>query len=212
MNQMRSADATTIFRSGLALLIAYMILARFSVAAVVILMAIMFALDGADGYMAVREESRGKVSLTTYLMAAVGNKDAKKQVAFFKGKISKSSPHGPRMDIAGDRIVEYVFWILFTYLRVLPLFVVIVVVIRHSFVDAIMGSKGTSSKMKSRFSKVLFASNASRAWSAINKFLAFAFLALYYISGFPLWIGDVFTGVLVAYILIRGAAEISENL
>ena len=133
MNQMRSADATTIFRSGLALLIAYMILARFSIAAVVILMAIMFALDGADGYMAVREESRGKVSLTTYLMAAVGNKDAKKQVAFFKEKISKSSPHGPRMDIAGDRIVEYVFWILFTYLRVLPLFVVIVVVIRHSF-------------------------------------------------------------------------------
>lgn len=209
---MRSADATTIFRTALAVLVVYLVIAKFSPVAIALLIAFIIALDGVDGYFAVSEESKGKISFAAYLSAATGNKAAKEKVSEVKKRIQKSAPHGPRMDVAGDRIVEYLFWIVFTYVHILPVYVLIIIVIRHSFVDALMASRGTSSKMKTGFAQKMYSSNIARGGINVLKFVTFSYLALMYIWAYPAIIGYILTAALVLYILVRGAAEAYESL
>jgi phosphatidylglycerophosphate synthase len=122
----------------------------------------------------------------------------------------KNARFGPRIDVAGDRAVEYILWITYTYVGVLPLFVVFIAVIRHSFVDAFMAAKGTSSKMKTRFAQKVYSSNIGRGGINVVKFLAFSYLSLMYVWGYPAIIGYALVAILLAYIVIRGAAEIYE--
>ena len=210
--RLRSADATTIVRTLLVVLLAYMIIVKFSVIADITLFALIIVMDALDGFFAVHEETKGAIGFSYYLRAALGNPKAHAKVKEAKLSLSKSAPHGARFDVAGDRIVEYVPWIVFTYLHVLPLFLIFIVVIRHSFADALLGAKGTSSKMHSRIARSLYASNISRAGIQITKFVTFAYLVLVFVLSYPLWIGYVLIGILTAYILIRGVAEIFEAL
>ena len=113
--------------------------------------------------------------------------------------------------IAGDRVVEYSFWIVYTYVNVIPLFVLLIIVLRHSFVDALMGSKGTSSKMKTKFGNFMYASTIGRGGINVLKFLTFSYLAFVYIWNAPLIIGYILTAALVLYIMLRGLAEIMES-
>jgi hypothetical protein len=142
----------------------------------------------------------------------MGNPTARAEVSKVKQSIQKSAPYGPRMDVAGDRVVEYSLWIVFTYVHILPIFVILIVLIRHSFVDALMASKGTSSKMKTRLGRTLFASNIARGGVNVVKFVTFSYLVLMYIWNYPAIIGYVLTAILVLYIIARGVAEISESL
>ncbi len=207
---MRSADAATLVRTALAMLVVYLIIIRFYPIATIFLIALVIALDGIDGYLAVAQESRGEIGFATYMRSALGNPVARAKVKKVKERIQKSAPHGPRMDVAGDRVVEYSLWIVFTYLHILPIYVILMVVVRHSFVDALMASKGTSSRMSTGIARRIYSSNIARGGINVVKFLAFSYLVLMYVWGYPAWIGYLLTGILVAYIMARGAAEIYE--
>ena len=207
---MRSADAATIIRVAMVLVAAYMIILKFQVILAILLIAVALVLDGLDGFLAVREQSKGKVGFVMYARAAMGDIKNKAAVKVLKGRISSSAPYGARMDIAGDRIVEYTLWATFVYVHILPLWILLIVFVRHSFVDAVMGSRGTSSRMKTGFAAAIYSSNVGRGGINVVKFLAFAYLALVYAYAYPVIVGYVLVGILLAYILLRGAAELYE--
>ena len=217
---MRSSDAATLVRVGLVFVIVYLIIAKIAPWLNVLLIAIAFATDWIDGYLAVREESGGAVGLVLYLSAALGNKKARARIAPIKANISKHAPHGPRMDVAGDRVMEYAFWLAFIYVLfyamgtiagAVAIFVVLLVVVRHAFADALMGARGTSSKMNTKFAKVFYTSNASRGAINVVKFLAFAYLVLFYALDYPAYIEYALVALLFLIIMLRGAAEIYES-
>ncbi len=207
---MRSADAVTLLRVVLILLVAYLVLEKFNPIAIAAMIALAMAMDALDGYFAVREASKGKVGFSMYLSAALGNSKSRASVSRFKHRVAEMSRYGARIDVAGDRIVEYALWITYTFAGVVPLFVIFLIIIRHSFADAVMAARGTSSKMKTKFARIVYSSNLWRGGINVVKFLAFAYLAFAYSWSYPLWIGYVLVAILVAYILLRGAAEIYE--
>ncbi len=209
---MRAADAVTYFRVALVIVVVYLVIARVNPILITLLIAFVMVLDAADGYAAVWEGSNGKVSLLQYIKASAGDSRYANKIKEIKLKLAKTAKYGPRIDVAGDRVVEYALWIVYTYVAVIPLFVLLVIVIRHSFVDAFMASKGTSSKMKTRFAKAVYSSALGRGGINVVKFAAFSYLAFVYIWGYPAVIGYALVAVLVAYILLRGAAEVYEAL
>jgi len=209
---MRSADIVEAIRIAMIMLAAYLIIARFNAIAVVAILAIAFILDAVDGYFAVYEQSKGKINFIAYLASVMGDAAAKSQVNKYKAGVSKSAFYGPRMDVAGDRITEYALFAVFVYLHIVPLFVLFTVIIVHSIADAMFGAKGTSSKMKSKFAKLVYSSNISRAGINVVKVVTFVYLSLVYLANWPILIGYVLVGVLVVYIVLRGTAEIYESI
>ncbi len=211
---MRSADLLTIARVLLAILVAYLVIIKFDPIVSILLFAIALAMDGLDGFAALHQISNGRIGFLEYMRYVRGRMDKKESEILkeYKLKVGSAYPYGPRMDVAGDRIIEYTLWALFTFLHVLPLFVIILIIARHSFADAFMAAKGTSSRLKTRFARIVYGSNASRAGINIMKFVTFSYLILVYVSGYPILIGYVLAAMLVAYILARGAAEINEAL
>ena len=209
--RMRAADATTLFRTLLIILVVYLILIKFSPFLTILIFVIATLLDGIDGYLAVWQESNGKITLSMYIRS-FKDKKLKKTVKSYKENISKHAKVGPRMDIAGDRFAEYAMWIVFTYTGIIPIAILLAVVIRHNFADAFMGSKGTSSKMKSKFTRVVYTSNLSRAGINIAKIVTFSYLILMYVASYPAIWGYVLTGILFTFIMLRGIAEIYENI
>ncbi len=208
---MRSADAATVFRVLLVILSAFLIIYKVNPFLIAILIAIAMLLDAVDGFLALNEASDGRISIKIYLDAALGDKKAKAAVSSVKKTLKDKAPFGARIDVAGDRAVEYILWITFVYIGIVPILLLFLIVIRHSFVDAVMGSKGTSSKIRTRFARVVYSSNAGRGLINVVKFITFAYLPFVYISNYPLSIGYVLIGILFAYIMLRGAAEIYEN-
>jgi len=209
---MRSADVVEAIRVAMIVLVAYLIIAKFNSIAVVIILAIAFLLDAIDGYFAVYEQSNGRMGFITYLSSMAGNRRAKAQLAKYKSGISKTAFYGPRMDVAGDRITEYVLFAVFVYLNIMPLFVFFVVIIVHSVADAMFGAKGTSSKMKSRFAELVYSSNIGRGSINVIKVVTFAYLSLVYLSNWPIQLGYALAGILVTCITLRGIAEIYESI
>lgn len=209
---MRSADATTLFRVLLVVLAVFLVIIKFNVWLIIFIIAVAFVLDAVDGYFAVREVSNGKVGVIVYLSAALGNAKSLKIVKGYKSRVSKKAPSGPRIDVAGDRAVEYILWITFTYLHIIPLLITLFIVIRHSFVDGLMGARGTSSRTNTGVGNALYASNASRFFANVIKFVAFAYLCLVYVAGYPLVIGYVLVGILFIERIVRGLAEVYDSL
>jgi phosphatidylglycerophosphate synthase len=184
MAEVRIADVIVVVRTLLVLPVLYLIMAKANPYLVVGLIVVVFVMDGMDGYFARRDIKRGK----------------------------KPTEYGARLDIAGDRAVEYSFWVLYTYLNMVPLVVVFLIIFRHSFADALTSAKGkTFSNMHTAFGKIAY-SHSSRFLSGALKFVTFSYLALVYVAGYPAGVGYVLTGILVAYILLRGAAEIYESI
>jgi phosphatidylglycerophosphate synthase len=208
---MRNADLATILRIALVIFVIYLILIKFNPAVSIILLAVAFALDGVDGYLALREISKGRISAKMYLEYSLGDRKNAKMIKEFKHNIEKSAKYGPRFDVAGDRILEYCFWVVFTYLDIVPLFVLLIIIIRHSLADAFLGVKGTSSKTKSNIAKVLYTSSASRAFANILKFVTFSYLILVYVSAYPIIPAYVLIALLTIWIVARGAAEVYES-
>ncbi|EQD32042.1 hypothetical protein B1B_17854, partial [mine drainage metagenome] len=152
-----------------------------------------------------------KIGLFEYINYLKGGKSSKK-IAKIKSKVSKRAPWGPRMDVGGDRAVEYTLWAAFTFLHIIPLYVILVVIFVHSFADAAMAARGTSSNIKTRFGRIVYSSNLSRAWANIIKFLGFGYLILMYTLGYPALFGYILVALLVSTITIRGASEIYESI
>ncbi|MCL4403433.1 MAG: hypothetical protein M1500_01715 [Candidatus Marsarchaeota archaeon] len=209
---MRGADAVTLSRLPIIVAIVYLILVKFNPIVTILLIILVTVLDAVDGMVAVWSSSGGRIGFIEYTSAALGNPNMKALVKKYKQGISKTAKHGPRMDIAGDRIIEYLLWIVFTYTGIVPLAVLIIIVIRHSFADALMGARGTSSKMKTRAASWLYSSNASRFAINVLKLVTFSYLVLVYVSGYSLLVGYVLIGLLAAFIVVRGAAEIYESI
>ena len=208
---MRAADATTLFRTLLIIIVVYLILVKFNPIITILIFIIATLLDGIDGYLALWQESGGKITLVMYIKSFRSEK-LRKTVKDYKENISKHAKFGPRMDIAGDRFAEYAMWIVFTYTGIVPIAILLAIVIRHSFADAFMGDKGTSSKMKSKFTQIVYTSNLSRAGINIAKIVTFSYLVLMYVSSYPAIIGYVLIGILFVFIILRGIAEIYENI
>ncbi len=209
---MRSADLATIIRIALIVFVAYLILAKVNAIIPILLLALAFVLDGVDGYLALREASKGKITLSMYANYSLGGKKNAAKIKALKQSIGKTAKHGPRFDFAGDRIMEYTMWVVFSFLAIVPVFVVIIVIIRHSIADALMAAKGTSSKMKTPIAKALTSSSFARGSKNVLKFVTFSYLILAYSAGYPIPPGYILVTALVAFILASGAAEIYESV
>ncbi len=185
---MNRADAVTLFRTFLVFVIVFMVFAKVTPWVIIPVMAAMFGLDWVDGKVAKFDIRNGKKPLW----------------------------YGPRLDVAGDRITEYVLWILFTFLGIVPLIILLLVVVRHSFADALMGARGTSSKMKTKAAQVLYASDLHRGGIGLVKFITFSYLAWAYVTnslyGSFLYVAYALIGILFIYIMVRGIAEIYDSL
>lgn len=100
---------------------------------------------------------------------------------YFARKLKQSSKFGAILDIAGDRAVEMAYWIVFSTLGWIPVWVPLLYLVRGTFVDAIRSfasekgytAFGASTMMQSALGKFLVASNFSRFTYAIVKALAF---------------------------------------
>lgn len=99
-------------------------------------------------------------------------------------KFNQSSKFGGMLDIAGDRIVEMAYWIVFAALGWTPVWVPLLFLVRGNFVDTIRAlaseqgytAFGQSTMMKSPLGKFLVASNFSRFSYAVAKAAAFCLL------------------------------------
>ena len=56
---------------------------------------------------------------------------------YFARKFNQSSKLGGILDIAGDRVVELAYWIVFASLHWIPVWVPLLFLVRGTFVDAI---------------------------------------------------------------------------
>ncbi len=207
---MRSADASTVFRIGLVLFVIFLVAIRFNPLVSIALLALAFVLDGVDGYLALREASGGKLGVSEYVNYTISGANAKR-IKALKEKTSKIARYGPRLDVAGDRIAEYSFWGAFAVFGIVPLFVLIIIIIRHSLADAFLAAKGTSSRMRTGLARALYSSNVSRGTINVLKFITFSYFILAYVSRYPMVYAYVLMAALVVFIVARGAAEVYES-
>jgi phosphatidylglycerophosphate synthase len=131
-------------------------------------------------------------------------------------KLNQTSKLGGILDIAGDRCVEMLYWIVFSVLQWIPVWVPILFLVRGTFVDAIRSffseqgytAFGAKTLMQTKLGKFLVASNFSRFSYAVAKAVAFCLLiaahtklGLNY-SLEPIALGFVYFSA--AFCLIRG--------
>jgi len=99
-------------------------------------------------------------------------------------KLKQSSRFGGMLDIAGDRIVEMAYWIVFAALGWIPVWIPLLFLVRGTFVDAIRAAAseqgftafGAKTMMQTAVGRFLVASNFSRFSYAVAKALAFCLL------------------------------------
>lgn len=89
---------------------------------------------------------------------------------------------GSVLDIAADRAVEYALWIMFAHLRLIPVLIPLLVVIRGTFVDTIRSvapTRGTTpfEMMQTKLGRFLVKSAWMRTGYGIAKGTAFVLLA-----------------------------------
>jgi CDP-diacylglycerol--glycerol-3-phosphate 3-phosphatidyltransferase len=134
---------------------------------------------------------------------------------------------GGLLDIVGDRLAENVWWVVFAWLRLIPLWVPVVVLSRGFLTDALRSyalSKGHTAfgketMMQSRIGHALVASRASRAAYGVSKSIAFTGLFTLNVAArasMDLLIGTLepvalsATYLTVALCVIRGIPVVTE--
>lgn len=140
-------------------------------------------------------------------------------------KFKQATKFGALLDILCDRIVENIYWITFTCLGWLSLFIPIIVMTRGIITDGLRSlaleqgytAFGSSTMMQSKIGKFIVASNFCRFTYAITKALAFAFLIL---ANFPGGgeMASKFTGfayacayIAVVFCVVRGIPVVLES-
>lgn len=96
-----------------------------------------------------------------------------------------TSELGAVLDIAGDRVVENVLWVVFAHLQLIPVWVPLIVITRSFSVDVVRAAMlsrgmtpfGDSTMMRSAFTRFLTSGRFSRAYYGWSKGLAFVLLA-----------------------------------
>jgi phosphatidylglycerophosphate synthase len=200
---MRNADAVSILRIPLLLLLVYAISVRADAAASLVLLAILFVSDAADGYLTFDE----KLSMSDFVHYLF-------EEARLARKRERSRPKTPRyaafLDIGVDRLIEYALWLTFVLLSVTPWFVLAIVFLRNTIADALVLRKRKAfSEMHTGFGRIA-SSHVSRGAYAVLKAVNFAYLVLVATAGWPISAGYALTAAVVVFSLFRGAAEIYE--
>jgi CDP-diacylglycerol--glycerol-3-phosphate 3-phosphatidyltransferase len=90
---------------------------------------------------------------------------------------------GSVLDIAADRAVEYVLWLVFAHLRLIPVWIPLLVLVRGTFVDALRSIAPAHGLqpfdlMRSEIGRFLVGSPWLRTPYAVVKAVAFTLLAL----------------------------------
>lgn len=86
---------------------------------------------------------------------------------YFARKLNQTSKFGAILDIAGDRVVEMAYWITFSALGWIPVWIPLLFLVRGTFVDAMRSHAsekgytafGAKTMMQSKVGKFLVASN-----------------------------------------------------
>ncbi len=133
---------------------------------------------------------------------------------------------GSVLDIAADRTVEYVLWIVFAHLGLISIIIPLIVLIRGTFVDAVRSvapRKGLTpfELMQSQLGKFLVGSPWLRAPYAVIKAVAFILLAIVHglaardmPMGMPADTWGLFThlavGLALGFCLLRGVPVLIE--
>ena len=112
---------------------------------------------------------------------------------FVARRRGSTSTFGAVFDIAGDRIVENVLWVVFAHLDVIPVWVPLLVITRGSVVDALrslsyaegMTAFGDRNMMRSPFTQWLTAGRFMRGLFGYAKAGAFVFLTGRYAQDVP---------------------------
>lgn len=142
---------------------------------------------------------------------------------YFARKFNQSSKFGGILDIAGDRVVEMAYWIAYSTLQWVPVWVPLLFLVRGTFVDAIrshaseMGytAFGQNTMMQSPIGKFLVASNFSRFTYAVAKAAAFCLVVAARTKLGGEWNLKPFADFLVyftcAFCVIRGLPVILES-
>ncbi len=105
---------------------------------------------------------------------------------FLARKLHESSKLGSILDIAGDRIIETILWIVLADLDLVPLWIPIVVISRSILTDSIRNylmrygytAFGESTMMRSKLGKFLTGSPVMRTGYAVLKAMTFSWLLL----------------------------------
>jgi CDP-diacylglycerol--glycerol-3-phosphate 3-phosphatidyltransferase len=140
-------------------------------------------------------------------------------------KRNEASLLGSVIDIATDRTLEYVLWVVYAHLHLISVLVPIIVLIRGTSVDAVrsIGMKeGVSAfeQLQSPLNRFLVRSRFMRAMYGTVKAAAAGFLTLSYAlpstgSGCTYWIylaGMAFTWISVIVCVVRGVPVLSEGI
>ena len=138
-------------------------------------------------------------------------------------RLKEASVLGSVLDIAADRTVELVLWVIFADLEFIPILIPLVVITRGVFVDAIRSvapSKGLApfDLLRSKLGRFIVKSPWLRSPYGIAKAVAFFLLALYsglYINGSnaAYWVGvcsQAAVWVAFALCIIRGLPVLIE--
>jgi CDP-diacylglycerol--glycerol-3-phosphate 3-phosphatidyltransferase len=145
---------------------------------------------------------------------------------FVARKLNECSQAGAVIDIAGDRIVEQLYWLGFAMLGWLPAWMPVVVIIRGVAIDAARGlalkqgytAFGQSTMQRHWLGVWLVSSRASRWLYAVSKALAFVLLiAAHHPSwqaGFPalLPFSLLCAWIAVIFCLLRGIPVLLESM
>ena len=140
-------------------------------------------------------------------------------------KLNEASLLGSVLDIATDRTLEYILWVVYAHLGLIPVLVPIIVLIRGTAVDAVRSVRlksGLSAfdQIQSPLSKFLVSSRFMRAFYGIAKGAAAALLTLAYAlqSNSGPWpdlvyrTGLIFTWLSVSLCVIRGLPVLIEGI
>jgi len=140
-------------------------------------------------------------------------------------KLNEASLLGSVLDIATDRILEYVLWVVYAHLGLIPVLVPIIVLVRGTAVDAVRSVRMKSGlsafdQIQSPLSKFLVSSRFMRAFYGIAKGSAAALLTLASAlqSNLGPWpnlvyqTGLIFTWLSVCLCVIRGLPVLIEGI
>jgi len=140
-------------------------------------------------------------------------------------KLNEASLLGSVLDIAADRTLEYILWVVYAHLGLIPVLVPIIVLIRGTAVDAVRSVRlksGLSAfdQIQSPLSKFLVSSRFMRAFYGIAKGSAAALLTLASAlqSNLGPWpnlvyqTGLIFTWLSVCLCVIRGLPVLIEGI
>lgn len=144
--------------------------------------------------------------------------------------LNETSRFGALFDVATDRIVEIVLWILFVQIGLVSIWVVVVFVVRGTITDSIRAAQIAETgrtpfeALSSPLARWLVAGKFMRVFYAVVKAVTFCWLMLYYalvglqpnlavgLFGAMAMIGQVLVLVAVSLCVLRGLPVVVEFL